>query len=58
MVLTAKGWQLVENLMTCVLVTAEGRIPVNSRESCRKKWSSNVQSDATLYFYSSWISSV
>ena len=29
---TAKSWQLVEDLVTRVLVTAEGRIPVNSKD--------------------------
>ena len=29
---TAKGWQLVEDLVTRMLVNADGRIPVSSRE--------------------------
>ena len=34
---TTKLWQLVEDLVTCVLVSADGRIPVDSREGCKKK---------------------
>ena len=35
--MTAKGWQLVEDLVTRMLVTADGRIPVSSRGGLYKE---------------------